>query len=99
MLEVLFVALFQAAAGPAAEPAEAAPAAQSTPADAAAAAPAEEPRRCRMVRREGSNLRVRVCTTASEDEAMHDATSGMMRDVQSQSGRFGKDGLDGFSPQ
>lgn len=100
MLEILFVALFQAAAGPATEPVEAAPAAHAAPADAApAAAPAEEPRRCRMERREGSNLRVRVCTTASEDQAMHDATSGVMRDVQSQSGRFGQDGMQGFSPQ
>jgi hypothetical protein len=98
MIELLFVALVQTAAGPAAEPPQAAPTEQAAD---AAAAPLPEPvvRRCRMERREGSNLRVRVSTTASEDQAMHDATSGIMRDVQSQSGRFGQEAMTRFSPQ
>lgn len=88
MIDLVFIALLQATVATS----DPAPAAATTPAAAPATAaqaetPAEEPRRCRMERREGSNLRVRVCTTASEDEAMHAATSGAMREIQSQAGR------------
>lgn len=88
MIDLVFIALLQAAvaaADPAPQPAATTPAA--TEPAAQAQAPAEEPRRCRMERREGSNLRVRVCTTASEDEAMHSATAGAVRDIQAQAGR------------
>lgn len=53
-------------------------------------APEAEQRRRRMVRSQGSNLRRRRCTNAAEDGCAHRETSRMMRDVQSQSGRFGE---------
>lgn len=97
MLAFLVVSLFQAAAG---APADAPPTAdagaaqqegeQTAGAPAAQQAPEAEQRRCRMVRSEGSNLRHRRCTSAAEDERAHRETSRMMRDVQSQSGRFGE---------
>lgn len=88
MIDLVFIALLQTAVA-ATDPAPAATTPAAAPATSAAQAetPAEEPRRCRMERREGSNLRVRVCTTASEDEAMHAATAGAVRDIQAQAGR------------
>lgn len=87
MTELVFIALFQAAvagadpAPPAVQPAPPATEQQS------AAAPERE--RCRMVTREGSNLRERRCTTASQDEEMNQASAGVMRDMQAQAGRHG----------
>ena len=83
MLDLLLVALLQASMATT-EPA-AAPAATTEP--AAAQTETQEPVRCRMVRVEGSNLRQRRCTTPSEDEALHSATSRELREMQSQSGR------------
>jgi len=87
MLDLLFIGLLQATVATA-DPAPApAPAATETTQAAPAAPAAQEERRCRMVRMEGSNLRQRRCTTAAEDEAFNAATAAELREMQSQGGR------------
>jgi len=86
MLDLLLIGLLQATVATTDPAPTTAPAATETATTAAAPQPQEE-RRCRMVRVEGSNLRQRRCTTASEDEALHSATSRELREMQSQSGR------------
>lgn len=79
MLDLLFVALFQAASGDptTAAPAETAPAAAPEQA-ATQPAPAQQRRRCRNVRYTGSYMPQRVCTTQAEDERRED---NMRRDL------------------
>ncbi|HRO04169.1 MAG TPA: hypothetical protein PLS69_11255 [Terricaulis sp.] len=88
MLDLLFIGLLQASVATA-DPAPApAPAATET---TQAAPAAQEERRCRMVRMEGSNIRQRRCTTAAEDEAFNAATAAQLREMQSQGGRGAMD--------
>ena len=74
----------------AAQPAEPAPAAETPAAQQQQQPAAEEERRCRMVRMENSNLRQRVCRTAAEEEALNAASAREMREMQSNSSRFGR---------
>ncbi len=73
-----------------AEPAPAAPATEAPAATEQQQPAADEERRCRMVRMENSNLRQRVCRTAAEEEALNAASARDMREMQSNSSRFGR---------
>lgn len=89
MIELLLVSLFQAVSG---APAEAPPAPAQAEQTGAAPAPVQpqDVMRCRMVPMEGSNLRQRRCTTAAQDELANQESARAVRDVQSNSGRFGQ---------
>lgn len=76
MIDLLFVALFQAAAGAPAEPATPAPDQTAAPADQATPAPSttdqqvdpQQQVRCRTQRLTGSRVRTaRICTTPEQD--------------------------------
>lgn len=88
MLDLIFVALFQAASGqPAAPPEEAAPQAQSPAAEAQPQAqdPADQ-RRCRRTAHTGSRIAsTRVCMSAREEERLREETRHELREFQSRS--------------
>ena len=88
MIELLFISLFQAAAGaPAEPPADApAPAAQTEEAE-----PDWRDRpRCRNIAHTGSRIASeRRCTTPRQDEEMARESARSLRETQSQSGRSG----------
>ena len=93
MLDLIFIALMQAALGdpaPATDPAaQPSPAATQQPADQAGAqtseqTPAADAVRCRRERLSGSRLTERVCTTAAQDEELRDNARNMINRAQSQ---------------
>lgn len=89
MIDLILVALFQAAAGPAEAPASE-PAAQAStqPAEQAAAAPqaneGEERLRCRREPIVGTRLSRRICTTSREDQVLTDETRAQIHRMQSE---------------
>ncbi|MCR6643465.1 MAG: hypothetical protein NVV62_02475 [Terricaulis sp.] len=88
MIDLLFIALMQAAVATT-EPAAPPPTPETQAAQGEQAEAPPEAVRCRMVRVENSNLRQRRCTTRAQDEAMNQATSRELREMQSQAGRGG----------
>jgi hypothetical protein len=90
MLDLIFVALLQAAAGDPAVPADTPTAAQTeeTPTEQVTVqqpAPAEDERvRCRREPVVGTRLSRRICTTAAQDRALADDARDMVNRAQGQ---------------
>jgi hypothetical protein len=86
MIDLIFVALFQAAAGPA-EPANTQPepaATQSAGQSTAQAQTEQQPHeRCRREIITGTRLTQRVCTTANQDQELADDSRDMLQRAQS----------------
>lgn len=85
MFTAVFIALFQATAGPAATPAAPeTPAAVEAPAqpEAAQAQDPRHQRRCRIMTYSGSRLGTRVCSTPAEDEMMQREAQDTLHKLQ-----------------
>jgi len=88
MLDLIVLALLQAASAPAST------APQASPPESAAAAETDPRtvRRCRPERPTGTRFASRTrCTSPEEDERIAREYSREFRDMQHQSGRFGRD--------
>jgi hypothetical protein len=87
MIGLIFVALFQAAAGAPEAPAptggETAPPAAEAPAQSPSAKP-EERLRCRREAITGTRLARRICTTVHEDQIIADESRDQLRRMQSE---------------